>query len=151
MPDVQNSLLHMRGQCISIDGHDYKCDEQGIIRGIPEADAKQLVERRSTTWRYYTERKPVVAIPINLVAPVLPLPEDLKKIPEVEVPKVVAEVKTAEKVEEKIPEEGQDWPDPQTSMNIEYLQQMAQAYQVKYNLNTSKATLVKKIMAAMYS
>lgn len=157
--DVQNSLAHMRGQFISIEGKDYKCDEQGIIRGMPEADAKKLVERRNSPWRYYTERKPVAKAP-GPVAPVAPVASPSPLIPPVEhVPEVpkVPEVKVEAKPEvpapseaEKIPAPGEDWPDPDEKMSLGYLQKMAQAYNVKFNKTMSKAVLTKKIMAAMY-
>ena len=51
---------------------------------------------------------------------------------------------------EKIPGPGEDWPDPKPEMSMEFLQRMAQAYQVKFNRNVTKPVLIKRIMAAMY-
>lgn len=42
------------------------------------------------------------------------------------------------------------WPDPDNSMSIEYLREMAVAYEVNHTNKTSKASLIKKITAAMY-
>lgn len=44
----------------------------------------------------------------------------------------------------------EEWPDPDDSMDVEYLRQMASAYDVTFNARTSKQTLVKRINAAMY-
>jgi hypothetical protein len=43
-----------------------------------------------------------------------------------------------------------DWPDPDESMDVEYLREMAAAYEVKFNSRTSKKTLVTRISEAMY-
>jgi|PlaIllAssembly_1097288.scaffolds.fasta_scaffold194083_1 hypothetical protein len=149
MVDVQNTLVHMKNGAISIDGRAYKLDGDGIVRGMPEADAKQLVERPSSPWRYLTERKPVTS-PLP-VAPSMPPPSppkpDLPPPPVLEKP--VERGKVAAGVE-RIPGPGEDWPDPVATMSVGYLHKMAQAYQVKFDKKTSKAVLIKKIMAAMY-
>lgn len=43
-----------------------------------------------------------------------------------------------------------EWPDPDESMDIGYLREMAEAYEVTFNSRTPKKTLVKRISAAMY-
>lgn len=42
------------------------------------------------------------------------------------------------------------WPDPNEDMDIEYLRDMAAAYEVVHNKRTPKKTLVSRIHAAMY-
>lgn len=42
------------------------------------------------------------------------------------------------------------WPDPNEDMDIEYLREMAAAYEVVHNKRTPKKTLVSRIHAAMY-
>jgi len=148
--DVKNTLSHMKGQWINIDGREYQCDQEGVIRGIPEADAKQLLDRRNGPWRLFTERKPVSASVPEIVPPSLPPVPSVAPAP---VPEPVAqssEVPEATAVVEKIPGPGEEWPDPTTDMSIEYLQKMADAYQVKYSKNTSKKELVKRLAATMY-
>lgn len=43
-----------------------------------------------------------------------------------------------------------EWPDPDMSMDIAYLREMAGAYEVKFNARTPKHTLVQRISEAMY-
>lgn len=50
----------------------------------------------------------------------------------------------------KVPREGEDWPDPQEGMPMQYLRAMAAAYQVKVPRRATAAELVAKISAAMY-
>lgn len=147
--NVQNTLSHMKGQIISIEGREYKLDENGIFWGMPDEDARQLCERRGTPWRYYTERKPVTAAPLP-VAPVALPPEPPPPVVPSEPVKAVEPTEGVGATVEKIPGEGEEWPDPVMSMSLEYLHKMAQAYQVKFSKNTPKPTLIKKITAAMY-
>jgi hypothetical protein len=52
---------------------------------------------------------------------------------------------------EEVAEDAEDeWPDPDESMDVEYLREMASAYEVSFNVRTPKKTLVKRIQAAMY-
>jgi hypothetical protein len=48
-----------------------------------------------------------------------------------------------------IPTDG-DWPDPTDAMPMEYVREMAKAYDVAHNVRTSRKTLVKRINDAMY-
>jgi hypothetical protein len=147
--DVQNMLAHMKNESVSIDGRVYKLDGEGIIRKMPETDAKQLVERNSSPWRYLTERKPVTASLSD--APVLPPPPPPSVTPPPppfsEEPAVKAKVEAGV---ERIPESGEDWPDPVATMSLGYLSKMAEAYGVKFDKKTSKVILIKKILVAMY-
>lgn len=47
-------------------------------------------------------------------------------------------------------EEPAEWPDPDEAMDVEYLREMAEAYEVKFTARTGKKTLVRRIHAAMY-
>lgn len=49
-----------------------------------------------------------------------------------------------------IPAEGEEWPDPVESMPIEFLREIAKAYEVSYTPRTGRRRLVKDITAAMY-
>ena len=153
--DVQNMLPHMRNESISVDGHVYKCDENGIVREMPEQDARTLVERRSSAWRYYTERKPVVAVPATMATPA-PQVEPVSPPPPPEAPfQEEPEDPELGKGEtmgngEKVPGPGAEWPEPVESMSLDYLRLMADAYQVKWQKNTPKLSLIKKIAAEMF-
>jgi hypothetical protein len=150
--DVQNMLAHMRGQWISIDGHDYKLDDLGIVRGVPEEDAKQLLQRKNTAWRRLPERTPVAEQAVTAPAP-LPEPIPEKAVEPLPVPEPVPSEPPAVSdpaVLEKVPGPDEDWPDPTPEMSLEFLQQMAGAYRVKFNKNTTKAVLIKKITQAMF-
>ena len=48
------------------------------------------------------------------------------------------------------PKDESEWPDPDESMDIDYLREMADAYEVKYTIRSAKAILIKHIMMAMY-
>lgn len=48
-----------------------------------------------------------------------------------------------------VPADG-DWPDPTDDMPLEYVQEMAKAYDVTHNARTSRKVLVKRINGAMY-
>lgn len=48
-------------------------------------------------------------------------------------------------------ESGSEWPDPTEDMDIEYLREMAGAYDVTFHHRAGKPRLIKDIMAAMYS
>jgi uncharacterized membrane protein len=43
-----------------------------------------------------------------------------------------------------------DWPDPDEAMELDYLREMAEAYEVKFTARTGKKTLCRRIHAAMY-
>ena len=83
-----------------------------------------------------------------------PVPESVEE-PEEEEPEDVGdeeeeEEAEAEEAEEEEAEADGEWPDPKESMAIDYLREMAEAYEVEFTSRTSKKTLVKRISAAMY-
>lgn len=44
MADVKCLQLHMRGQYINVEGRRYLVSNEGIVTGLPEADAKDLLK-----------------------------------------------------------------------------------------------------------
>lgn len=88
-------------------------------------------------------------VPVEATADATPIPEpvvaEVLAAAEPAKPDVLAEPK-----EWKVPGEGEDWPDPDPAMPLAYLQQMATAYEVKWDLRTSARKLVTRIRAAMY-
>jgi len=63
----------------------------------------------------------------------------------------ILEEATEEAKEETVEGEEDEWPDPEMEMGIDYLRQMATAYEVTHTKRTPKKALVKKIKEAMYS
>lgn len=155
--DVRNVLPHMKGSSVNIDGREYKLDAEGVIRGVSDDDAKQLLGYRGTPWRVLTARTPVAAtkpeIPASPPPPPLPSAPPQPTIPDLPEKPVVQSSDAGEgvaAVEERIPGPGEEWPDPHEDMSVEYLRKMADAYRVKYSKNTSKKELVKRLAATMY-
>ncbi len=152
-------LKHMVGQNVLVDsGATYKVgqvgeqylivDEEGKPLDVPDDDAEVLLENRDA-WRAVVAKAPVKA-------------EESEKTPEepekdAEPPKEPEEPKTPaeppkEPEEPTTDSEGttEEWPDPTEEMDIEYLKKMADAYEIPYAVNIGKATLIKRIMKAMY-
>jgi hypothetical protein len=91
-------------------------------------------------------------------------PDPVSTIQKSEDPKTVPAKDETEATPEAAPEEDEvsgeqlqgeaeandEWPDPDESMDVDFLRQMAEAYEVTFNARTSKKTLVKRISAAMY-
>ena len=121
----QTRTSHMVGTAIRIRGALYPIDGDGFVE-IPD-DVSHYLSNDRTNWR-------VVVNPNTTTEPV----------PEVVVPEI-------EVVEDPVPEEkDSEWPDPTEDMHLEYLQTMAEAYEVKYKKNWGKSALVKHILNAMY-
>ena len=135
--DLRNKLTHMHGMSVNVNGTRYAILPDGVARDIKDDDAKKLLQ--NDAWSIYTQRQPVAGQTIPA-----PAPEPPKKSKEPE----EAFVKAPEALED--PEEESDWPDPDEEMDINYLREMADAYEVKYTIRSAKATLIKHIMAAMY-
>lgn len=70
--------------------------------------------------------------------------------PEPSLEKAVPETDQAPPEIDQAPAGEDEWPDPDEAMDVDYLRQMASAYDVTFNARTPKATLVKRISAAMY-
>jgi len=119
--DLRNKLTHMHGMSVNVNGTRYAILPDGVARDIKDDDAKKLLQNEA--WSIYTQRQPVKKLSIPAPAP------EPKKAPV---------------------EDESEWPDPDESMDIDYLREMADAYEVKYTIRSAKATLIKHIMAAMY-
>lgn len=133
--DLQCLQDHMRGQKFLVEGNVYTVDQDGIARGIKEADAAELL-KMPASWR--KPRTPVAA---------------KGKEADVTIPSMESAVIAAEQrkmADTPAAPEAEEWPDPDDSMELDYLQKMADAYEVKYDAKTTKKTLVKRIREAMY-
>ena len=119
--DLRNKLTHMHGMSVNVNGTRYAILPDGVARDIKDDDAKKLLQNEA--WSIYTQRQPVAGQTIPAPAP------EPKKAPV---------------------EDESEWPDPDESMDIDYLREMADAYEVKYTIRSAKATLIKHIMMAMY-
>lgn len=149
--DLRNALKHKAGTVVTVNGHDYTIGPDGVVREVAPEDAKKLLKNQAV-WSVVggnVVRAPVVVPPAAqkpasaapAVPPATPPP------PVAEAAAKPLEPATEAKEEEHSEEE---YPDPDISMDVEYLREMAAAYEVKFDTRTSKATLVKRIMAAMY-
>ena len=124
--DLRNKLTHMHGMSVNVNGTRYAILPDGVARDIKDDDAKKLLQNEA--WSIYTQRQPVAGQTVKKLSIPAPAPEP-KKAPV---------------------EDESEWPDPDESMDIDYLREMADAYEVKYTIRSAKATLIKHIMAAMY-
>lgn len=144
MVDVKNKLLHMVNQCVSIDGRTYKTDAEGIIRGMPEEDANQLLSQANGPWSRVTAREPVtparpVVPPPVSAPPPPPAPELPKKL--VEAPKVAAEVApSSDPAEEWVLDE---------SMTMVELKRFAKEHGITYDPKADKKHLLARVKSAM--
>lgn len=148
--DLQNVLPHMRGKGVRVNGTSYALDDQGVAKGVSQEDAAKLLQNRDA-WRVYVVRSPSKGVPpkANLAAAAKPPPVVKPSPVEATPPPVPVEEIEGEEAE---PEEAgsDDWPDPEETMDIEYLRQIADAYDVQYTPRTGKKRLVTDIMQAMY-
>lgn len=129
---LQNTIPHMAGQSVRVNGTSYQLDAKGVVNVIDEKDIAKLLADR-TAWRVYVDRSPIVN-PVVTPAPVTvptPLAAPIEESPEDAIP----------------PDE---WPDPDVSMTTKQLHEIADAYRVPYTSKTSKKALVDLIMVAMY-
>ena len=137
--DLLNAFKHMKGQQVTVNGNTYTVDSKGVAKGVKPEDAAKLLQNRKAWSPAPGERAPVT------------IKEAPKAKQEVAPPPPVEEPAVGETEEEvAAPEEATEWPDPEESMTKDYLQSMADAYQVPYKSNTTKKELVAAIHAAMY-
>lgn len=131
---LQNTVPHMVNETVKVQGTVYEINGEGVADVDNEEHALRLLADRSM-WRRYVERSPVTP-----------------KVPEA--PKPPVQTKAPETKPEdttKPPQEnGDEWPDPKTSMAVKQLHEIADAYQVEYDAKTTKKVLVDLIMKAMY-
>ena len=141
--DLRNKLTHMHGMSVNVNGTRYAILPDGVARDIKDDDAKKLLQ--NDAWSIYTQRQPVAGQTIPA-----PAPEPPKKSEESEKAFVGAPKALEDPEEEDAGEDESEWPDPDKEMDIDYLREMADAYEVKYTIRSAKATLIKHIMMAMY-
>lgn len=177
MADLITHLEHRRGTAIYVNGTTYPIDKDGVVRDIPEVDATKLLS--SNEWAVFSAeqlamkksrierareqfkasrdgltlldeqgrpiRQPEPAAQATQPAPEVagppPLtPEEIAPIP-------------LENLNPGI-DEGlglDEWPEPTMEMSKAYLQEMADAYDVKYHkIKTNKPDLIKAIKAVMF-
>jgi len=157
--DLRNKLTHMHGMSVNVNGTRYAILPDGVARDIKDDDAKKLLQ--NDAWSIYTQRQPVAGQTIPAPAPEPPKKSE-EPVPPAK-PEVAPEPKKAfvgapealeealeDPEEEDAEEDESEWPDPDEEMDIKYLREMADAYEVKYTIRSAKATLIKHIMAAMY-
>lgn len=169
---LQNKLEHMREMAVLCNGTRYEIDERGVAEVEDEDDAKKLLS--SSNWKVYrepadekapkakkTKTKPETK---KQAPPETPEDEESQEAdeaaeqpdePEGEGDGGAAEDEAPEGDDEPEGEEGaeddaSEWPDPDVSMKKDYLQAMADAYEVEYEEKTTKAELVELIKAKMY-
>jgi hypothetical protein len=145
--DLKNRHEHMRGKTVLVNGNRYQVEQDGVARNVDQADAKKLLQGEA--WRIHTARKAVSKPDTKPSIPVPAAKPEPAPAPEAPTPPVEPEPE-AQEAPEAVEDDGASWPDPDESMDLEFLQQMADAYEVEYTARTAKKTLVKRIMAAMY-
>jgi hypothetical protein len=143
---------NLKGQKISVNGHVYDIGMDGIAHILDEVDAAKLLKFPS--WRKPVVRAPVAASkgPSSTEAPEVEAPKG-PEAPEVKEPEVAVETLETEigVIKVRTPAVDADaWPDPEETMEVGYLREMADAYDVKHNEKTTKKALVKAILKAMY-
>jgi len=136
MQKLKNSYRHMAGKAVLVNGTTYDIDENGVAE-VEDADAEKLL--KGTAWRPAPSRSPVRAP--EPTPPPAAAPEPPPVAPEVE------EEPEEEAVEEDVEKE---WPEPDASMKLGYLKDMADAYEVMYGNRVTKAELIEKIKAVMF-
>ena len=172
-------LQHKKHTSVLVNGHTYPVGEDLVVRDltsgqpidVPEIDATKLL-KNYTAWAKWPTNvsgaKPVAKIEkprIQLVTStgeVLPnpspsIPETPKSVElpnkaasPVEVAKPVSEAKKVEPKDPPIPAKGEDWADPREEYSLEWLTACAKAYKLKGKLGKDKASLVAKLLKAMY-
>lgn len=144
--DLQNQLLHMRGKAIKVNGNTYELDDQGVARGVASEDAARLLKNKDA-WKRYVERTPPVPPKADLTKTAKPPAPKPVEQPPPPPPPPVGDPPGDPGMEEA---GGEEWPDPTEEMELDFLREMAKAYDVKFAPRTGKKRLVADIMAAMY-
>lgn len=173
---LRNVLEHKKNTEVNVDGTIYKIDKDGLCEGLSDVDAEALLQNPEA-WHTYPrnsmrpeppppEKKPPsggMKLVLDDGSVVDPAKEFAKKE---ETPPETAEEAEQEATEEVVtksikeaseessgdeePQEEGEWPEPSEDMDLTYLRQMADAYEVKYTGRTGKKKLVTDITAAMY-
>jgi hypothetical protein len=147
---LQNIVRHKRGTVVNVNGTHYQIDDDGFVEDVAPEHAERLL--KNDAWRVVgsgTGVQPKRARPgmslVTATGEIISAPE-----PEPEAP-VVPEAPVQEEAPARAPvTTGDDWPDPDESMDLDYLKNMAKAYGVRVTKKSTKKSLVQKIKAAMY-
>lgn len=174
---LQNKLEHMRGMAVLCNGTRYEIDERGVADIEDEDDAKKLLS--SSNWKVYRKPAEEKASKTKKPKTEKQAPPKTPEDEESQEPDEGTEQSGEESAEDGgtglLDDEGQEaegdgeeageeadadaegedgdaneWPDPDVSMKKDYLQAMADAYEVEYEEKTTKAELVELIKAKMY-
>lgn len=140
---VQSLLAHKANTKVMVNGTIYDIDAQGCIDGLPKEDAEKLLS--SKHWAKFGERRPVKSGKKS--GKVVLLNSGGQPV---EGQKALEPEKNEEPKDPPIPGEGEDWADPKEEYSQKWLMACAEAYGVKAKPNWKKATIVRKIAAAMY-
>lgn len=163
--DLINLLPQRKNTVVTVNGSNYKIDGDGICHGVKDPDAAKML-RNTEAWRQWDgktttgSKGPTAAGKIGLIGSTGEVihKQDTTK-PDATAPLRAAQDQfeakkrgeaAPEEPEYRVPRDGEDWPDPVDAMPIDYIRQMADAYEVKHNARTSKKDLIKKIMVEMY-
>jgi len=137
---------HMKGKKLLVNGTSYAIDVEGYLRDVKDADSPKLLSM-TKCW-----------VAVGAVKPAPKGKDPDATLPSIEPMVMAAEERklskpSPEPVKEEVAAEvvvEEEWPDPKETMAMDYLQQMADAYEVSYDGRMTKKTLVKRIREAMY-
>jgi len=173
--DLQNLLPHKRGTRVLVDGTVYEIDKEGVCRDVPEDAATKLLQNVDA-WEKYDPKAAEAKVkarteaakargakvklldaagqPVNIDEPTkeVETAEADAKVADDQaaVEQAVEAAEQAKQTEWEVPDEDGEWPDPVPEMPMEYLKQMADAYEVSYAANIGAKTLIERIKDAMY-
>lgn len=180
MVKLINLLEHKKNTRILVNGTVYMIGPDGIVEVGKDEDAKKLLQNDRVWRKYNPKQaaalraqaKAAAKGRMQLIGADGPIPKDDRpgdpmdpNLATYKRPNPNPKDKASDPVqtkEEADPDDGvsgedpegseaeSDWPDPDESMDVEYLREMAAAYEVKFNARTSKKTLVTRISEAMY-
>jgi len=138
----------------------YDPKKAAALRAAAKKAAKGRMQLIGANGPIAKEDKPGDPMDPNLAVykrpdPTGPKPKETPQVPETAEAKEEAAPEPEDEDGEKLQiedagEDDSEWPDPDEGMDIGYLREMAEAYEVPFNVRTPKKTLVKRIHAAMY-
>lgn len=164
--DLLNKLSHKRSTKVLVDDTIYSIGVDGIVRNVKPEHAKQLLANTDKSWTVLRTAA-TAPVPEEAPAPVEVAPQEqpveqppqAEGAPEADAPVVLAPPPPVDAEPAGVPvsphapgekPDAGEWPEPNASMSIQYLRQMADAYEVKYQKKTTAEQLCKMIIKAMY-
>lgn len=142
---VQSLLASKANTKVMVNGTIYDIDANCCIEDVSEEDAEKLLS--SKNWVKFGERRPVKSGKAQKSGKVVLLNSGGQPV---EGQKALEPEKDDEPQDPPIPGKGEDWSDPKEEYSQEWLMQCAEAYGIKAKPNWKKATIIRKITAAMY-